>query len=78
MSSEPFTYLYIYEYSSRSPSSYIKNRSQSFSTTIKNNELTSSFTYLVNYYNTKYIALNFTPNYNLNYIIAKIDVKNHT
>ena len=78
MSSEPFTYLYIYEYSSRSPSSYIKNSSQSFSTTIKNNELTSSFTYLVNYYNTKYIALNFTPNYNLNYIIGKIDIKNHT
>ena len=75
MSPKPFTYSYIYEYESRYSSSSLINSSQSFSTTTKNNELTSSFTYLVKEYNTKYIALKITPNYNINYIVIKINAE---
>ena len=75
MSNEPFTYIYIYEYKTRNSPSYLKRSSQSLSTTIKNKELTSSFTYSSNNVDTKYIALQFTPNYNINYIVVKISVE---
>ena len=77
MSSKPFTYSYIYEYSTKYSSTYLTYNSQYLSTTTKNNELTSSFTYSVKNVNTKYIALKFTPNYNINYIVAKFDIKNY-
>ena len=67
MSSKPFTFSYIYEYSTRYNSTYLKNSVKSLSITTKNNELISSFTYSVNNVNTKYIALQFTPNYNIIY-----------
>ena len=77
MNTTPFTYSYIYEYSTRYSSNYLKNSSQNLTTTTKNNEIILSFTYLVNNNNnSKSIALKFTPNYNINYIIAKMNLKN--
>ena len=75
MSSKPFTFSYIYEYSTRYNSTYLKNSVKSLSITTKNNELISSFTYSVNNVNTKYIALQFTPNYNINYIVVNISAE---
>ena len=75
MSSKPFTYSYIYEYSTKYSSTYLTYNSQYLSTTTKNNELTSSFTYSVKNVNTKYIALKFTPNYNINYIVVNINAE---
>ena len=77
MNTKPFTYSYIYEYESRYNSSYSSSSNKSLSITTKNNELTSSLIYSINYFSTKYIALKFTPNYNINYIIAKYDIKNY-
>ena len=76
MATKPFTYSYIYELKSRCIQTYLKSSFKSLSTK-KNNELISSFTYSVNNINTKYIALKFKPNYNINFIIAKIDIKNY-
>ena len=75
MSTKPFTYSYIYEKESRYSSSSLASSSQSLSTTTKNNELASSFTYSVSNVNTKYIALKFTPNYNINYIVVNINAE---
>ena len=47
MNHKSFTYLYIYEKESRYSSSSLISSSQSLSTTTKNNELISSFIYLV-------------------------------
>ena len=73
MNKEPFTYSYIYEYSSRLSSIYHKSTNESFN----HKQLTSTLTYLVNNYDTTYIALKIIPFYNINYIIAKIDIENH-
>ena len=71
MSTLPFTFLYIKEYSNRASSSFLK----SISISNNNNELTSYFTYLVNNYYTQFIALQFTPNYNIDYIAVNINVE---
>ena len=75
MTTKPFTYSYIYEKKSRCISTYLKSSSESLSTTKKNNELTSSFTYSVSNVNTKYIILKFTPNYNISYIVVNINAE---
>ena len=75
MSIEPFSYLYIYEYESRSSSNYINIKNQNLTMLKKNNELSSSFTYLVSSYTTKYIALKLTPIYNISYIVVNINAE---
>ena len=75
METNPLTYSYIYEYSNRLSSNYLKNTSQYIITTKKNNELTSSFLYSVKNNATKYIALQFTPNNNIDYIIININAE---
>ena len=75
MNNTPFTYYYIYEYSRRSSSNILKSTYISIPNLYSNNELTLSFKYLVNNYDTQYIALQFTPNYNINYIILNISTE---
>ena len=75
MSSTPFIFSNIYELSSRYTSTYLRIIARYLSITTKNNELTSSFTYSVNNYNTTYIAIKFTPNYNINYIVVNINAE---
>ena len=75
MSTLPFTYLYIKEYSNRESSSFLKLIYKSISISNYNNELTSYYRYLVNNYYTQFIALQFTPNYNIDYIVVNINVE---
>ena len=65
----PFNYFHIYEYSDRHLSKYIKTTSLSSS---------SHLNYQVSDNNTKDIALEIKPNYDLDYITVKIDVDNIT
>ena len=75
MSTKPFIFSYIYELSNRSSSNYLKLKDEPNSMLVKNNQLILSFTYLVNQSDTHYIALQLTPNYNINYTVIYINVE---
>lgn len=74
-STVPFTDSHIYEYSDMTFSNYLKNSSQSLTTIKKNNQITSSLSYLVDKSQGHYIIFKFIPNYNTDYIIAKACTK---
>ena len=71
----PLTNLYIYEILNKSSLNYIKNISQTITTSNINNQLITFSNYSVNNYLTKYIAVKIIPNYNIDYLIIKIDVE---
>ena len=53
----PFSYINIYEYSSRNNSSYIAYSYHHFSTSIKNNQLIVNHDYMATRYSVSYITL---------------------
>jgi hypothetical protein len=71
--SRPISYAYFYEYSDTSSSCLYSNY-QTISSTITNNKFVSSFTYSINKYNTKYIAMKVAPSYDLDNITIKTDL----
>ena len=71
----PLTNLYIYEILNKSSLNYIKNISQTITTSNINNQLIYFSNYSANNYLTKYIAVKIIPNYNIDYLIIKIDVE---
>ena len=74
----PLTNLYIYEILNKSSLIYIKNISQTITTSNINNQLITFSNYSVNNYLTKYIAVKIIPNYNIDYLIIKTDVEGGT
>ena len=78
MNNNPLSYVYIYEYESKSSTEYLKNTTHSVTTSIKDNELVSTFSYYVNNKKTQYIVLQLKPNYNMNYFTIKIDIEGGT
>ena len=64
----PFFHLYIYEYSSSASKTYLSSKYQSITTSKINNELISSFLYLITNFNTKFISLKIDPLNDINYI----------
>ena len=71
MSNQPFSCVYIYEYSTKSASN--GNITQSITTLPKNNELISNFTYSIKNDNTKYMALEIELAYDIDYLVVTID-----
>ena len=71
MSNQPFSRVYIYEYSTKSASK--GNITQSITTLPKNNELSANFTYSIKNDDTKYMALEIQPTYDIDYLVIKID-----
>ena len=67
MTNKPFSYVYIYEYSSCTLTNTLYSKYTSISISNKNNsEFFTSFKYSNNKYDIQYIALKITPNYDIN------------
>ena len=74
LNSLPFSNPYIYEYSSRTSSSYIRRSTAYFSTSTKNGQLIAKEDYLANKYSVSYMALVITPTSNINNMAIKFDI----
>ena len=74
-SSEPLNYIYVYEYSKNITLRYLRKNSYSVSTKKINNELIFSLDYLVDDQNTKYLAIEIIPDYDMDYMKIKIDLE---
>ena len=75
MSNQPFSYVNIYEHSTKS--SFILNTTKQINTTIQNNEITSSLAYSIKSENTKLLALEIKPTDDIDDFVINIDVQQH-
>lgn len=73
MNKQPFSLVNIQERKAKESVS-LKSISQRVTMKTENNELVSSFTYSINNFDTKYLALLVTPDYDINYITLKVDI----
>jgi hypothetical protein len=70
---KPFSYVYVYEYSSKIFTNYLSSKYTSVTLSSKNNNVFSaSFKYSNNKYDTQYIALKIIPSYDIVNLTAKI------
>ena len=74
--SKPLSNVYVYEYSSRSSSSYLNKKSYSVTTRNIGNELSYSLDYLIIKEDTKFLAIEIIPDYDMDYmkIIADLEI----
>ena len=73
MNKQPFSLVNIQEHKEKESDS-LKSISQSVTMKTENNVLVSSFTYSINNFDTKYLALLVTPDYDIDYITPKVDM----
>ena len=65
-----------YDYRGFKESSPIKTSQKKISFSLSNNQMTSTFSYLVSKYSNRETVLNIIPNVNINYLNIKIEVEN--
>ena len=73
MNKQPFSLVNIQEREGKASAS-LKSISQSVAMKTENNELVSSITYYINNFDTKYLALLVTPDYDIDYITLKVEI----
>ena len=77
MSINPFDFLKIYEFQGRNTSySFYENNYeiQNINMTIKNNEMFTSFSYLVYSFLSEYLVIQIIPSYNINYLLVGLNL----
>ena len=73
----PFDFLKIYEFQGRNTSySFYENNYeiQNINMTIKNNEIFTSFSYLVYSFLSEYLVIQIIPSYNINYLLVDLNL----
>ena len=73
-SANPFSYIYYQELSQREDSNNNFEKFQSISEIIKGNQLIISISINISKYSTNYINVNFNPSYNIDIMIANINI----
>ena len=73
LNNRPFSYLYIYEKTSKFNNYYDKSTFYPVKTNIENNKLNITFSYTVSAINSGYVTIKFTPLYNISYMNVEIN-----
>ena len=68
-------YMYIYEFSSRSSSSYLNKKYYPFIPNYKGNEITDHLDYLIIREDTKFLAIEIIPDYDIDYMKITADLE---
>ena len=73
LNNRPFSYLYIYEKTSKFNNYYDKSTFYPVKTNIENNKLKITIPYIVSAINSGYVTIKFTPLYNISYMNIEIN-----
>ena len=75
----PISSVNVYEYSNRNSIDYLREKYQETTSSTQDNNHTSLVKYYVEdqFNDTKYVAVKITPNYTIDYILAKFKITKH-